>query len=336
MDDSTLAGALASAETAFETTFEKVGAFEPPKPSLTVPPTIQPSQTEPSLTMESSFALPPPVSAYLHSTSSIRKREKRYTSFTDLGTVRGKGTRLMNKRRSRFVWQATPQLQARVQHELDAARIAVRLARTHIVPFRGIPYGPIAGARDCGAKSMSVSLFPGNVYIQEPVAAVSFALDEYETCRVDAANRLTFWVDASVRKGNDGSVGLAVVHKGSRDAKDWITKGYIFHKFLPSDQAECLAIAQALHDALDMVDGRPTLGSAVVVYSDSHSALMNILNFDIEDRKFGYAIIEIVMMKARELRHRGVRVFLHWVPSHQHVPGNELADWVAGLASKGE
>lgn len=82
------------------------------------------------------------------------------------------------------------------------ARIAARLAKNHIVPFRAIPYGPTTGAQEGDTVNRSVSPFPGNVYIQDAVAAVLFALGEYETCRgVNAANRLTFWVDASVRNG---------------------------------------------------------------------------------------------------------------------------------------
>lgn len=321
MDYSTLAGALASAVTAFEATLDEVEVVKPPETSLTVQPTIQSPRTEPSLTIESIFTLPTPESVNHQSTLTTGKREKRRISFC-------------NKKSSRFLWRATPQLRARVWHELEMARRAARLAKNRIVPFQDIPYGPTTGALDGGTVNKSVSPFPGNVYIQDPVAAVLFALSEYETCRgVNAAKRLTFWVDASVWDGLEkGTVGIAVVHKDSRDPKDWITQGYTIPEILPVDCAECLAIAQALHNALDLMDRTPTPGSAVVVFSDSRSALTSILNFDLGSREFGHAIIETILIKARELSRRGVRVFLHWVPSHQHVPGNELADWVARLA----
>lgn len=322
MDYSTLDGALASAVTAFEAARDEVEVVKSPETSLTLQPTVQSPPTEPSLNMESIFTLPPPESANHQSTFSTGEREKRRMP-------------ICSKKSSRFLWKATPQLHARVLHELKMARIAARLAKNHIVPFREIPYGLTTGAQEGGTVNKSVSPFPGNVYIQDPVAAVLFALGEYETCRgVNAANRLTFWVDASVRTGKKRAVGIAVVHKGSRDPKDWITQGYTIREELPVDHAECLAIAQALHNALDLMDRTPTPGSAVVVFSDSRFALGSILNFDIGSRKFGYAIIETIMIKARELRRRGVRVFLHWVPSHQHVPGNELADWVARLATQ--
>lgn len=325
MDDSTIAGALASAATAFEAGLDKVEVVKPPETSLTVQPTLQSPPTEPSLTIDSIFTLLPPESANQQSTFSTGKREKRRIPFC-------------NKKSSRFLWKATPELHARVWGELKMARIAARLAKSRIVPFNPIPYGPTTGAQEGGTVNKSVSPFPGNVYIQDPVAAVLFALGEYETCRgANAANRLTFWVDASVWDGETrGAVGIAVVHKGSRDLKDWIAQGYTIHKKLPVDCAESLAIAQALHNALDLEDSTPTPGSAVVVFSDSRSALASILNFGLESREFGYAIIETILIKARELRRRGVRVFLHWVPSHQHVPGNELADWVARLACKVE
>lgn len=325
MDDSTLAGALASAATPFEAALDKVEVVKPPETSLTVQPTLQSPPTEPSLTIDSIFTLPPPESANQQSTFSTGKREKRRIPFC-------------NKKSSRFLWKATPELYARVWGELKMARIAARLAKSRIVPFNPIPYGPTTGAQEGGTVNKSVSPFPGNVYIQDPVAAVLFALGEYETCRgANPANRLTFWVDASVWDGKKrGAVGIAVVHKGSRDLKGWITQGYTIHKKLPVDCAESLAIAQALHNALDLVDRTPTPGSAVVVFSDSRCALASILNFGLGSREFGYAIIETILVKARELRRRGVRVFLHWVPSHQHVPGNELADWVARLACKVE
>ena len=322
MDDSTLADALTSAATAFETALDNSEGVKPTETSLIVQPPVQSLPTEPSLTIESIYTLPPLESTYHQSTSSTSKREKRHISFS-------------NKKRSRFVWKATPQLRARVRHELDIARIAARLAKTHILTFRGIPYGPTTGAQEGGTENKSVSPFPGNVYIQDPVAAVLFALSEYETCRgVDAANRLTIWVDASAGNGKNRAVGIAVVHKGSRDPEDWITQGYTIYDMLSINHAECLAIAQALHNALDFIDTMPALGSAVVVYSDSRVALESILNFGIGCKKFGHAVVEMIMIKARELRRRGMRVFLHWVPSHQHVPGNELADWVARLATK--
>ena len=335
MEYITIGKAIALAVRGSEETPDEAEGVKPPAPSPTVQPSVQPPLTEPSLTMESIFTLPPPESAYHLSTPSTRKQEKRYASFSDLHTVLDATTRV-TKRSSRSLWKANAQLRARVSHELSMARIALRLATTYIIPFRGIPYGPTTSVQEGGTNDKSGTTFPGNVYIQEPIAAVSFALDEYETCRVDAANRLTFWVDASVRKGKDRVVGIAVVHKGSRNSKDWIPQGYSMHENLPINHAECLAIAQALHNALYLMDELPKPGSAVVVYSDSQYALGRILNFDVRNRGFGYAIVEMIMNKARELRRRGMRVFLHWVPSHQHVPGNELADWVARLASKGE
>lgn len=81
MDYSTLAGALASAVTAFEAARDEVEVVKPPETSLTVQPTVQSPPTEPSLTMESIFTLPPPESANQQSPFSTGKREKRFISF---------------------------------------------------------------------------------------------------------------------------------------------------------------------------------------------------------------------------------------------------------------
>ena len=348
MDDAAIVAALAAAVTAFEAALDKAeGVKKSPEPGLIMKSTTPTQSIRPEqqyLTTKSIFNHFPAY--HYRSLSTQKKKQKRCRNTALLPAphpVRNVSAHI-GKKSSRHLWTATPELRARVQRELESARIAARLATTNIIPFRGLisdePTGSSTIQVDGGIDDvLFVSEFPCQVYIQDAIAAVSFALDEYEIHDFESGNRLTFWVDASARNGKDRIAGVGVVYKACRGATDWITQGYSIHESISNDHAEALAIDQALHTASDAMDKMLQPGSAVVIYSDSQTALENVLNFYESDRNIGHpiteGITEAIMVKSRRLRRRGIRVILRWVPSHQHVPGNELADWVAKRAGKG-
>ena len=244
---------------------------------------------------------------------------------------------LLNKQTSRNIWKATPELYARTLRELGNISMALNLAKRHIVPFRDIPCEPDVCLED-GGDANKVSLFgPLRAFIEDCSTAVSVALDEYKPRQISgesASKRFVFWVDASIRERKLGGVGISVVHKVARDSDDWITQGYIVNRRMTIFYAEALAIVQALHNASCMSDSLLEPGTTVVVYSDCKFFLRRTIAFDESNGEDAHFLVGTTRRKAEELRRRGISVELHWVPSHQHVPGNVLADKVARLASK--
>ena len=196
--------------------------------------------------------------------------------------------------------------------------------------------GPTVGAED--SDIASIFSRPVAVYNLNCPTAVSTALDEYTNCHVRGEvvpNRLVFWVDASVRKRKEGGIGISVVHKVGPDTKDLITKGYTVNQKMTTNSAERLAIAQALQDALCISDDLLRPEATVVDYSDSKYCLRRILDFHASEGKVRHPVVKMTMTKAGGLMYRGVDVHFRWVPSHQHVSGDALADKVARLASRG-
>ena len=99
---------------------------------------------------------------------------------------------------------------------------------------------------------------------------------------------------------------------------------------MDTTHAEGLAIAQALYAFWNIIDKISQPGSAIVVYSDSQPVLYHLHNFYEDGGRVGNPVLEgvteIIMVKSRELEKRGISVNSRWIPSHQHVPGNKMAD----------
>ena len=244
---------------------------------------------------------------------------------------------LSSKRSSRHVWRETLQLQGRVLHELRLTRRAANAAQRHIVEYEDLLRGPTVFVEDDEVAVAPASMKSFNVHIEAPRSAILTALCEYETCHAggeDVPNRLVLWVDASVRSPSNGRIGIAVVHKLSRRSERWITKGYGLSRRMSTDAAEALAITQALQNALCMPDDMLAPGATVVVYSDSEHCLSRILHRPAREMNDCDAVLRRATSRIGRLRRRGFEVHLHYVPSHQHVPGNMLADQVAKYASR--
>lgn len=180
-----------------------------------------------------------------------------------------------------------------------------------------------------GLRSASVSTrFPGVVEVKQPMIALQQAYMEHTQTKFDP-KRLVLWTDAG---GGSRSRGLAVCYRTalaqSQRWSDWVSHGYVLQgRHIDIDDAECMAILKALEIAQRLVtEGSPF--EAITIYSDSMNTLDGLKNSNrriMTDKLARYSSV---------LTEKGLSVSLHWVPGHSRVPGNELADRVAGKAAQ--
>ena len=126
-----------------------------------------------------------------------------------------------------------------------------------------------------------------------------------------------------------------MVHKSHRQnwASLWTGRGYSLHQVLDPEEAETWAIWQALRNILK--ESRTDRGSKepedpcslVAIYSDCTSALQKI-----EDNHGRTS--QKIATKSIELQELGIGIQLHWVPGHQIILGNELADIISHQAKE--
>lgn len=185
-------------------------------------------------------------------------------------------------------------------------------------------------AGDCGP-------FAGQIVIQDHLTAITQALSEHckDGPRRKEPGRHSFHVDAAVSKKHD-LTGIGVTFKTHRQdwASLWTAKGYQICKTLEQNDAEMWAVWQAMEIVLEkiytdsgyIVPSDPC--SLAVIYTDSQSALHRIGRC-----AQGDGIAARIGNQAKELQELGVNIELHWVPGHEKIPGNELADRMAKQAT---
>ncbi|KAL9021905.1 MAG: hypothetical protein Q9185_000919 [Variospora sp. 1 TL-2023] len=147
-------------------------------------------------------------------------------------------------------------------------------------------------------RAADCDAFAGQIVIQDHLAAITQALSEHckDGPRRKEPGRHAFYVDAAVSKKHD-LTGIGVTFKTHRQnwASPWTARGYQINKTLKQTEAEMWAVWQAM----EMGDG----------------------------------IAQRIGDEARELQKLGVNIQLHWVPGHEKIPGNELADRMAKQAT---
>lgn len=79
--------------------------------------------------------------------------------------------------------------------------------------------------------------------------------------------------------------------------------------------------------ALEMA--RQRTSQEVTIFSDSQAALQAIEG----SQTSGQQIISMIITDIEELRKLGTRVRIHWIPAHQGIQGNELAEKAAKEAT---
>ncbi|KAF2447583.1 hypothetical protein P171DRAFT_227832 [Karstenula rhodostoma CBS 690.94] len=153
--------------------------------------------------------------------------------------------------------------------------------------------------------------FPGTVEVllATPMTAVENAYKEHTADKLDTS-RLVLWTDGSAAGSHysERTRGFAVTWRRSTATGwgRWEAIGFQAQGELPdSSSMETLA--------------------TVAIYTDSTSAIHIAQN---PNHPLGLHIIR----KARILTNFGPTLSLHWCPAHSDVPGNELADKIAGMA----
>lgn len=178
----------------------------------------------------------------------------------------------------------------------------------------------------------NVPKFTGTVNYQKEALAFKYALDTY-MLRTESCRRPIFWVDGTV-SGEHAAAAVAFRKDPRSLGSDWIIKTYGVYKALESDKAETLAILQALQYAVTLVWPDSNEQRVVTVFSDSRATLEKTEAYEASEEKRS-PLAEEVLVATKTLTDQGVRVELHWVPGHERVPGNTLADIVAKRAVKG-
>ncbi|TGZ78206.1 hypothetical protein EX30DRAFT_293862, partial [Ascodesmis nigricans] len=92
--------------------------------------------------------------------------------------------------------------------------------------------------------------------------------------------------------------------------------------------AELLAISEALREALHLLKSEPF--TTLKIFSDSQNALSILSSGEIGP---GMLAAEDTREYHRRLVAVGVEAYFHWVPGHQDVTGNEIADSAATEAA---
>lgn len=126
-----------------------------------------------------------------------------------------------------------------------------------------------------------------------------------------------------------------MVHESHRQnwASPWIGRGYRLHQMLDLEEAETWAIWQTLRNISK--ESRTDRGSEepedpcslAVIYSGCTSALQKFGD------NHGRTSLKIATQSI-ELQELGIGVQLHWVPGHQIILGNELADIISHQAKQ--
>lgn len=129
-----------------------------------------------------------------------------------------------------------------------------------------------------------------------------------------------FYTDGSAVNGKVGAV--AIQHGTPATRQTFLGRAPEATVFL----AELQGIDMALEMALI---ARPQPGEEVTIFSDSQAALKAIGGSD----GSGQQILGGIIDSCADLRNRGARVTIHWIPAHQGIPGNERADKAAKEAT---
>ena len=141
---------------------------------------------------------------------------------------------------------------------------------------------------------------------------------EEDMLRITPGDSAVYYTDGSLDP-NTGAAGAAFVSQGqSHGVKVTGTRC--------SMQVEAVALQTALHHALH------NHRRDVVVHTDSMSLVLALKNYEPRDN---VRLLTSVLHLLRQLRERGRRIIIHWVPGHVGIPGNEAADRAARAAAHG-
>ncbi|KAF2686444.1 hypothetical protein K458DRAFT_429462 [Lentithecium fluviatile CBS 122367] len=216
-------------------------------------------------------------------------------------------------------WKDKVYQELAIAAEHKISRLAVRMFNkqtiTTVVPNRYLRPPTLDGQLE----------FPGAIERLEPVPAVRQAYQEHTSARRDTA-RMVLWTDGSARKLHRG---FAVAWRLSTATgwDRWEAAGYkAIGELLDSSGMEALAVIKALDKAHELILRFPGRFTAIAIYTDATFVL------ETAKRPAKSSLGRHLVKKANLLRQCAAEISLRWCPGHSKVPGNELADRIAGLA----
>ncbi|KAI1082175.1 hypothetical protein F5B20DRAFT_587861 [Whalleya microplaca] len=185
------------------------------------------------------------------------------------------------------------------------------------------------------------------VVIRQNGKAKGYGIKMSKTDNEISEPHLVFFADGSFGKGGGKYGGAGVTYRRSQDECDiWTEIAHGIVGITNADAAELLAIGVALENALQEVlsfspksvqEGQRRL-PAIIILTDSQTSLVAIGSFlrGVSPRSsLGSESLATILQPLHCLGEQGVQVTFHWVPGHSAVPGNCIADQLAGDGSVG-
>src|ERR1700712_2277321 len=142
-------------------------------------------------------------------------------------------------------------------------------------------------------------------------------------------SEIVIYTDASEKKTNLGAAVVLLNHQNKIERFRRIGIGSKTHWSIHA--AELIAIHHAIVMAHTIIQESETDSQekSVTIASDRRSALQSIQN---PANKPGQHIIHSILQSAEELKAKGAKIKLLWIPAHQGIAGNEIADKLAKTA----
>ena len=230
------------------------------------------------------------------------------------------------------------QVADRYLHHDKSYRSISLLRDVHNAPVENDPF--IANGESTGA-SANVEDIADQVFTRPRAEAMAFAFEE-ELLRGNEPGRDVYWTDASSRRGY--SAMSSVIKRRNIDQR--LSRIFRLETWkidtgrTSAHTAELTALILTLKEAwkrrVAVIAGRqPSQTKTIVIFTDDQATLNEIQGSDPAAPEWtaDYWLLQKLIEWIRRYNRVGIRVELHWVPGHAGVPGNELANQLAGMGA---
>lgn len=174
------------------------------------------------------------------------------------------------------------------------------------------------------------------------ILATQAAIDEYRSPVTQGMRgRMTLWVGGTTDTFR-GSCGIGIAWKYDRrdPTSRWETQAWSARHFVSQPDVHTLAISQALAFAGELskkgspaIDGDPWHPlSHVAIFCEDQGACQRLWAHDVLDERSDFLLTRTMRWQVHTLNIQEITTSIHWVPGGQNVPGNELANIIAGRA----
>ncbi|PTU25170.1 hypothetical protein P175DRAFT_0520977 [Aspergillus ochraceoroseus IBT 24754] len=126
--------------------------------------------------------------------------------------------------------------------------------------------------------------------------------------------------------------GASAVYEDSSEPAGWTCSAVHLPNIANIEQAELHGIEAGLNIALERVNTVPEFAKKkkkIVLFSDCQGALRRISEYLKSPADSLWEVIPAISEKLAALRLLGIELELRWVPAHQKIPGNMVADAIA-------